>query len=142
MWLRLYQLAAEGLVPTGPALPLWWTRRAPARPLRYHGAHRMFTRAVARTGAAATLHALRHTAAYRMAEDPALPLTDVQWVLGHARLTTTQLYLTPRSEDVVRRLLAHHAAQSRRAAGSAGPPPPAAGYRPESLTALFGPGPS
>ena len=24
-----------------------------------------------------TLHALRHTAAYRMAEDPALPLTDV-----------------------------------------------------------------
>lgn len=77
-----------------------------------------------------------------MAEDPALPLTDVQWVLGHARLTTTQLYLTPRSEDVVRRLLAHHAAQSRRAAGSAGPPPPAAGYRPESLTALFGPGPS
>jgi len=142
VWLRLYQLAAEGLVPTGPALPLWWTRRAPARPLRYHGAHRMFTRAVARTGAAATLHALRHTAAYRMAEDPALPLTDVQWVLGHARLTTTQLYLTPRSEDVVRRLLAHHAAQSRRAAGSAGPPPPAAGYRPESLTALFGPGPS
>jgi integrase len=59
VWLRLYQLAAEGLVPTGPALPLWWTRRAPARPLRYHGAHRMFTRAVARTGAAATLHALR-----------------------------------------------------------------------------------
>jgi hypothetical protein len=29
-----------------------------------------------------------------MAEDPALPLTDVQFVLGHALLTTTQLYLT------------------------------------------------
>jgi integrase len=37
---------------------------------------------------------LRHTAAYRMAEDPALPLTDVQFVLGHAQLATTQLYLT------------------------------------------------
>jgi hypothetical protein len=29
-----------------------------------------------------------------MAEDPALPLTDVQQVLGHAQLTTTQIYLT------------------------------------------------
>jgi integrase len=140
VWLRLYQLEAEGLVPTGATLPLWWTRRAPVRALRYHGAHRMFTRAVARAGAAVTLHALRHTAAYRMAEDPALPLSDVQWVLGHARLGTTQLYLTPRSEDVVRRLLAHHAEVARRAAGQAGPPPPAAGYRPESLAALFGPG--
>jgi hypothetical protein len=41
------------------------------------------------------LHDLRHTAAYRMARDPQLPLTDVQWVLGHAHLSTTQLYLTP-----------------------------------------------
>jgi site-specific recombinase XerD len=30
-----------------------------------------------------------------MAADPALPLTDVQFVLGHAHLTTTQIYLTP-----------------------------------------------
>jgi site-specific recombinase XerC len=28
-----------------------------------------------------------------MARDPLMPLTDVQWVLGHAHLTTTQLYL-------------------------------------------------
>jgi hypothetical protein len=27
-------------------------------------------------------------------EDPGLPLTDVQFVLGHAQLTTTQIYLT------------------------------------------------
>ncbi len=40
-----------------------------------------------------------------MAEDSGLPLTDVQFVLGHAALTTTQLYLTPRKEDVVRRVL-------------------------------------
>ncbi len=62
------------------------------------------------------MHSLRHTAAYRMAEDPALPLTDVQFVLGHAQLTTTQIYLTPRKEDVIRRVLAHHAEQTRRAA--------------------------
>ncbi len=61
----------------------------------YHAAHRMFERAGAAAGTGATLHSLRHTAAYRMAEDPALPLTDVQFVLGHALLTTTQLYLTP-----------------------------------------------
>ena len=38
-------------------------------------------------GTTATLHSLRHTAAYRMAEDPALALTDVQAVVGHAQLT-------------------------------------------------------
>ena len=30
-----------------------------------------------------------------MAEDPQLPLPDVQLVLGHAQLTTPQIYLTP-----------------------------------------------
>jgi integrase len=54
----------------------------------------MFERAGAAAGTDATLHSLRHTAACRMAADPDLPLTDVQFVLGHALLTTTQLYLT------------------------------------------------
>ena len=85
----------DGLIPRGARQPLWWTLRRPARPLAYHAVHRMFERAAGRAGSAATLHALRHTAAYRMAEDPALPLTDVQCVLGHAQLTTTQIYLTP-----------------------------------------------
>ena len=76
----------------------------------------MFERVNERAGTGATLHSLRHTAAYRMAEDPALPLSDVQLVLGHARLTTTQIYLTPRKEDVIRRVLAHHAQQTRQAA--------------------------
>jgi site-specific recombinase XerC len=31
-----------------------------------------------------------------MAEDPTLPLTDVQYVLGHAQLTSTQIYLNSR----------------------------------------------
>jgi site-specific recombinase XerD len=141
VWLRLYQLETEGLVPRGQRQPLWWTSRRPARPLTYHAAHRMFERAGEAVGATATLHALRHTAAYRMAEDPSLPLTDVQFVLGHALLTTTQLYLTPRKEDVIRRMLAHHAAQTRQAAQRAAPPP-APGYRPETLEVLFGTGAS
>ena len=137
VWLRLYQLEMDGLVPPGRRQPLWWTRRRPVRPLSYHGAHRMFERVNAVAGTGATLHSLRHTAAYRMAEDPALPLTDVQFVLGHAQLATTQIYLTPRKEDVIRRLLAHHAEQTRRAAERV-PPPPAPGYRPETLEVLFG----
>jgi len=77
VWLRLYQAEMEGLIPEGARQPVWWTLRRPARPLTYHAVHRMFERAAGLAGSGATLHALRHTAAYRMAEDPALPLTDV-----------------------------------------------------------------
>jgi len=137
VWLRLYQLQMEGMIPKGRRQPLWWTSRMPVRLLTYHAAHRMFERAVGRAGGTATLHALRHTAAYRMAEDPALPLTDVQLVLGHALLTTTQIYLTPRKEEVIRRVLAHHAEQTRQATQRARPAA-APGYRPETLEVLFG----
>jgi site-specific recombinase XerD len=137
VWLRLYQVETDGLLPAGARQPLWWTLRRPFRPLTYHAVHRMFERVNEQAGTEATLHSLRHTAAYRMAEDPALPLTDVQFVLGHAQLTTTQIYLTPRKEDVIRRVLAHHAEQVRQAERRARPAP-APGYRPESLSVLFG----
>jgi len=137
VWLRLYQLELNRAVPQGRRQPLWWTLRGAPRPLTYHAVHRMFERVTDRAGATATLHSLRHTAAYRMAEDPALPLTDVQLVLGHAQLSTTQIYLTPRKEDVIRRLLAHHAAATKRAAERV-LPAPASGYRPEALDVLFG----
>jgi integrase len=137
VWLRLYQVEMADLIPKGRRQPLWWTLRRPARPLTYHAVHRMFQRAGEAAGSTATLHALRHTAAYRMAQDPALPLTDVQFVLGHALLSTTQIYLTPRKEEVIRRVLAHHAEQTRQAAERARPAP-APGYRPETLDVLFG----
>ena len=66
-----------------------------------------------------------------------LKITSVQNVLGHALLTTTQIYLTPRKEDVIRRVLAHHAEQTRQAAERVRPVP-APGYRPETLDVLFG----
>jgi integrase len=99
----------------------------------------MFERVNGAAGTTATLHSLRHTAAYRMAQDPALPLTDVQAVLGHAQLTTTQIYLSPRKEDVIRRVLAHHAQQTRRAAERVHPAA-APEYRPETMAVLFGRG--
>ena len=61
----------------------------------------------------------------------------MQLVLGHAQLTTTQIYLTPRKEEVIRRVLAHHSEQVRQARQRARPGP-APGYRPESLDVLFG----
>jgi len=140
VWLRLYQVEMGELIPPGRRQPLWWTLRQPLRPLSYHAVHRMFERVNARAGTTSTLHSLRHTAAYRMAEDPALPLTDVQWVLGHAQLTTTQIYTTPRKEEVVRRVLAHHAEQTK-LAKERGAARAAASYRPETLEVLFGAGP-
>jgi len=137
VWLRLYQAEMDGLVPTGGDEPLWWTLRRPFRALTYHAARAMFVRANASFGANWTLHDLRHSAAYRMARDPDMPLTDVQWVLGHAHLSTTQLYVTAPLEDVIESVLAHHGRQldaHRRAER----PPPSPGYRAETLEVLFG----
>src|SRR6266498_3562974 len=77
-----------------------------------------------------------HCAAARMVRDPQLTLTDVQWVLGHAHLSTTQTYLTPSKDEVIAGVLAHHARQARRR--NEPPSPPAPGYDPQSLRVLFG----
>jgi site-specific recombinase XerD len=136
VWLRLYQQQMHGLVPSGPDDPLWWTLRRPFRPLKYHAARAMFDRANAAAGTGWPLHALRHTAAYRLARDPDVPISDVQWVLAHRSLATTQIYVVPTAEDVIKSTLAHH----RRQAGPKPAPQPGPGYRPESLDVLFGKG--
>lgn len=151
VWLRLYQCSLDAAVPSGADDPLWWARRGPPRPLTYHAARAMFTRAGQVLGANWSLHDLRHTAAYRMARDPQLPLCDVQWVLGHAHLSTTQLYLTPAPSEVVTEVLAHHqrrataeasaeaSAESLGSASGVGPGSGSSGngYRAESLATLF-----
>lgn len=138
VWLRLYQEDLGRAVPIGRSAPVWWTRRNPRVPLRYHAAYRMFSRVNQRLGANWTLHDLRHSAAHRMVRDPELPLTDVQWVLGHALLSTTQVYTTPARDEVIEDVRAHHARQARRHSEPPVPPPPAAGYNPRSLGVLFG----
>ena len=135
--LRIYQQAMRGLVPAGRTQPLWWTLRRPYRPLTYHAAHRMFERVNASLGSDWTLHDLRHSAARRMAADPQLPLAHVQAVMGHAALTTTQLYLAPDHDEVVEHVLAHHARQAQRREQ---PPqgPSGSAYDPQSLAILWG----
>ena len=141
VWLRLYQATLDDTASAGPDDPLWLTLRQPRRPLTYPAARAMFGHAAGALGANWTLHDLRHTAAYRMARDPLVPLTDVQWVLGHAQLSTTQIYLTPMPGDVIAGMLAHY----RRAEQDAEQPDPAespiedaGGYRRATLDVLFG----
>jgi len=64
----------------------------------------------------------------------------VQWVLGHARLSTTQKYVTSLPGDVIASAAAFHA---RRAGPQVMPEGGgrdvlSSGYRPESLKVLFG----
>ncbi len=60
----------------------------------------------------------------------------MQWVLGHAHLTTTQIYTAPTPGEVISHVLARHERQRTRDALP--PAPPAPGYRPEVLATLFG----
>jgi len=72
-----------------------------------------------------------------MIDDPHLSLTDVQWVLGHAHLTTTQLYLRARPDEVIARVLHHHRTRAERPPVPL-VPPGAAGYRADVLEVLLG----
>lgn len=134
VWLRLYE--ARQPRPDGETA-LWLTRRAPHRPLTYSAMRRALQRANDRLGTTWTLHQLRHTAAQRMIADPKLALTDVQWVLGHAHLTTTEIYVQPSEDQVVARVLEHHHHRAEPP-----PRPPVGAYRPEVLRALLGGGAS
>ena len=86
------------------------------------------------------LHDLRHTAAYRMSRDPGMPLTDVQWVLGHAQLSTTQIYLNPVPADVIAGVLAFHSRRAAEPAQRRDAAAPGRSYRSQSLEVLFGRG--
>ncbi|WP_198682321.1 hypothetical protein [Kribbella sp. VKM Ac-2569] len=51
----------------------------------------------------------RHTTAARLLADPAFTLFDVQTILRHASVSTTQIYAQPRLEDLVTKVLEHYA---------------------------------
>jgi site-specific recombinase XerD len=136
VWLRLYEQHAGR--PDGERA-LWLTRRRPVRPLTYAAARRMLQRANESLATAWTLHDLRHTAAQRMIDDPGLSLVDVQWVLGHVHLSTTQQYLRARPDDVIARVLDHHRTRNQMPLAPV-PPAVGAGYRLEVLDVLLGGG--
>jgi integrase len=138
VWLRLYQQTLPpGLI--GTERPVWWTLRRPWRPLTYDAIRAVLRRANADLGTNWSLHDLRHTCAVRMAADPHMSLVDIQTILGHAHLTTTQQYLAAREDEVVARVRAHHEARHQHHPSTAVPPPArTVGYNDDDLRELFG----
>lgn len=138
VWLRLYQEDAwrKG-APRGRGEPLWWTLRRPWRPLNYHAARAMFVRVNELLGSNWTLHDLRHTATFRMTEDPEMSLVYVQHILAHKYQTTLQKYLNPSKDEVITAGLAHFARLEQRRRNPP-PAPTAPAYNTESLNVLFG----
>jgi site-specific recombinase XerD len=134
VWLRLYQQELDLIAQ--PGTPVWWTLRAPRRPLTYNAVRAVLLRVNERLGTNWSWHDVRHTAAKRMIADPSLSLSDVQWVLGHAQVTTTQIYLEPNEEEVIHRVRDHQRRLAEPA--PAVPQPPARKYRPGVLEVLLG----
>jgi len=142
VWLRLYY--AQAGTP-GPSDPVWRTLRRRRRaggelervPLNYKALRAVLRRANARLGTNWTMHDLRHTCAIRMLRDARLSLRDIQTVLGHAHLATTEAYLVQDDHEVIGRVHDHHAAQ---AAAPPVPRPPAGTVRYDAadLDILFG----
>ncbi|EFC83496.1 site-specific integrase [Parafrankia sp. EUN1f] len=138
VWLRLY-LADIGRLPTDAVL--WWTLRrrcddgVPARrPFTYDALRAVLRRVNEQLGSNWTMHDLRHTCAIRMVRDEALSLRDVQTILGHVHLTTTQIYVEDDDAEVFRRVRQHLADRDT----SAPPPPAGRGYDAGDLAVLFG----
>jgi integrase len=124
----------SGAPPVGQ--PVWRTRRGDRRPLTYWAARRILQRANAKLGTNWTLHDARHTAATRMVNDPALTLPEVQTVMRHAHLATTQRYLGVNVEDLVAKMQQHY----QRPAPVPSPAQPAAssGYAQHDIATVFG----
>lgn len=140
VWLRLYLDEIGGI---GPDDPLWQTLRrrdrgaGPQRQsLTYDAVRAVLRRANEALGSNWTMHDLRHTCALRMVRDDRLSLRDVQTILGHAHLSTTQVYLNEDDQEVFRRVHQHLADREDRAQQT--PPPVAAGYEADDLAVLFG----
>ncbi len=117
--------------PPPDGMPVWRALRGAERPLTYWAVRQVLERANALLGTNWTLHDLRHTTAARLAADPEVTLVEIQTIMRHARLTTTQLYMTPRLDDLLGKLAEHYTRPR------AEPHWPVA-YDPEDVKTVFG----
>jgi integrase len=141
VWLRLYLAELGDMLR--PDERVWQTLRRRDRgdglrrhPLNYEALRAVFRRVNALLGANWSMHDLRHTAALRMARDESLSLRDVQEILGHARLSTTEIYLVEDQAAVIRRVQRHLAEREEREQRP--PAPVAVGYDAGDLEVLLG----
>lgn len=137
VWLRLYLSDIGGTV--GGDDVVWRTvngRRGAHIALTYDALRAGLRRANAKIGTNWTMHDLRHTCAIRMVRGGQLTLRDVQTILGHAHLSTTQMYLEQDDEEVYARVREHHA--SLESARDSAPTQVTTGYDAGDLAVLFG----
>lgn len=142
IWLRLY---LDEIGPLGPNDPVWWTLRRRERqgadlcrrPLNYDAMRAVLRRANDALGTNWTMHDLRHTSALRMIRSKKLSLRDVQVILGHAHVTTTQIYLVEDVQEVLRRVQ-DYLAQRDEPEPAPALEAPTAGYDASDLAVLLG----
>jgi len=127
MWITLAMAEA----PSAPQGPLWQTRTRVPRPLTYWALRQVLERANAALGSNITFHDLRHTYCYRLLENPELLIIEVQELMRHKRLASTEIYMRARMDDLVAKLVAHYARPP------AAPPAPAVGYDRADMSVLF-----
>ena len=117
--------------PPPPGTPVWRASRGRSRPLTYWAMRRVLQRANTALGTNWSLHDVRHTTCARMSADPALTLSEIQAVMRHAHISTTQQYMTPRLEELIGKMQAHYQRPAL-------PATPAPGYDPDDLAVVFG----
>lgn len=143
VWLRLY---LDEIGELAPSDPIWWTRRRRRRsgsglerqPLNYDALRAVLRRVNELLGTNYSMHDLRHTCALRMLRNENLSLRDIQTILGHAHLSTTQTYLEEDPEDVIRRVHQHLVDRQQRDQQPPSIPVLARGYNADDLAVLFG----
>lgn len=114
------------------------TVRGRPRPLSYEALRAIITRVNRKLSTNLVLHDFRHTCAIRLASDPTVPITDVQAHLRHKRLSSTEVYLVARPEEVIVNVQAHHAAERSSPAPTG---PSRWSYDDSDLDVLLGPRP-
>ncbi|WP_067665554.1 tyrosine-type recombinase/integrase [Nocardia miyunensis] len=106
-FVRLARYLTEiGTPPAGQSI--WRARRGPDRPMTYWTLRRVLQRANDILGTNWTLHDMRHTAASRMANSGRLQLHEVQEILRHANIQTTNRYVTVGIEELFDKLAEHY----------------------------------
>lgn len=129
VWIARY-LAERPVGP--PDEPVWMTVQGLPRPLTYWALRQVLEGVNRVVGTNVTMHDLRHTFCMRLAADENMSMTDMQHLMRHVSISSTQTYLRPRMDDLVAKLQEHW---NRPPAPA---PTPATGYDPDDLRILFG----
>lgn len=95
----LNYLAAREEQDQGGAVQLWLTEYG--EPLTAYGFATMIRRLKDKSGVDFHAHQLRHTFATNMARQPGTSLFDLKEFMGHANISTTQIYVRQNADQLL-----------------------------------------